>query len=154
MSENIVHSTANLYRNFYTICTCAVCWCCCVDGRHEGPVWQLAWAHPIYGSVLATCGYDRKVILWKEQDSGWNKIYEYSNHDSSGNHFNCCILLSVIAMLSVIMSIGTFSCNNIKQRRIISINYCLYVDPFCASVLLSVYCFCRWYNDVTSLTHI
>jgi len=54
--------------------------------RHEGPVWQLAWAHPVYGSVLATCGYDRKVILWKEQDSGWAKIYEYSNHDSSGKH--------------------------------------------------------------------
>lgn len=52
---------------------------------HEGPVWQLAWAHPVYGSVLATCGYDRKVILWKEQDSGWTKIYEYSNHDSSVN---------------------------------------------------------------------
>ena len=47
-------------------------------------MWQLAWAHPVYGSVLATCGYDRKVILWKEQDSGWTKIYEYSNHDSSG----------------------------------------------------------------------
>ena len=57
--------------------------------RHEGPVWQLAWAHPVYGSVLATCGYDRKVILWKEQDSGWTKIYEYSNHDSSGTTL-CC----------------------------------------------------------------
>jgi len=58
---------------------------CCVYS-HEGPVWQLAWAHPVYGSVLATCGYDRKVILWKEQDSGWTKIYEYSNHDSSGRN--------------------------------------------------------------------
>jgi len=63
--------------------------------RHDGPVWQLAWAHPVYGSVLATCGYDRKVILWKEQDTGWTKIYEYSNHDSSGqtaciSHLSIC----------------------------------------------------------------
>lgn len=28
---------------------------------HEGPVWQVAWAHPKYGSILASCSYDRKV---------------------------------------------------------------------------------------------
>jgi len=52
---------------------------------HEGPVWQLAWAHPMYGSILATCGYDKRVIMWKELDSGWDQIYEYKNHDSSVN---------------------------------------------------------------------
>jgi len=56
-----------------------------VFNRHDGPVWQLAWAHPMYGSILATCGYDRKVIMWKEIDDLWQKIYEYANHDSSGN---------------------------------------------------------------------
>jgi protein transport protein SEC13 len=39
----------------------------------------------MYGSILATCGYDRKVIMWKEMESGWGKIYEYSSHDSSVN---------------------------------------------------------------------
>ncbi|WAR26078.1 SEC13-like protein [Mya arenaria] len=52
---------------------------------HEGPVWQLAWAHPMYGSLIASCGYDRKVILWKETNGTWGKLYEYSNHDSSGD---------------------------------------------------------------------
>ena len=52
--------------------------------RHEGPVWQLCWAHPMYGSVLASCGYDRKVIIWKETNGSWDKLFEYSNHDSSG----------------------------------------------------------------------
>jgi len=33
-------------------------WMCC---SHEGPVWQVAWAHPKYGSILASCSYDRKV---------------------------------------------------------------------------------------------
>lgn len=52
---------------------------------HEGPVWQVAWAHPMFGSLLASCSYDRKVILWKETAGNWDKIYEYSDHDSSVN---------------------------------------------------------------------
>lgn len=52
---------------------------------HEGPVWQVAWAHPMYGTILASCSYDRKVLLWKETGGTWNKIYEYNNHDSSVN---------------------------------------------------------------------
>lgn len=51
---------------------------------HEGPVWQIAWAHPMYGSILASCGYDRKVIIWKENGGSWEKLHEYANHDSSG----------------------------------------------------------------------
>ncbi|XP_041348333.1 protein SEC13 homolog [Gigantopelta aegis] len=52
---------------------------------HDGPVWQLAWAHPMFGNLLASCGYDRKVIIWKEMNGTWDKLYEYSNHDSSVN---------------------------------------------------------------------
>ncbi|CAF4692735.1 unnamed protein product, partial [Rotaria magnacalcarata] len=26
---------------------------------HEGPVWQLSWSHPTFGSLLASCSYDR-----------------------------------------------------------------------------------------------
>merc|ERR1712098_1003221 len=37
---------------------------------HEGPVWQVAWAHPRFGSILATCSYDRRVVIWsKESDA-------------------------------------------------------------------------------------
>jgi protein transport protein SEC13 len=25
---------------------------------HEGPVWQVAWAHPKFGTLLASCSYD------------------------------------------------------------------------------------------------
>lgn len=52
---------------------------------HGGPVWQLSWAHPKFGNILASCSYDRKVILWKENNGEWTKYYEYSNHDSSVN---------------------------------------------------------------------
>ena len=33
---------------------------------HDGPVWAIAWAHPRYGNILASCGFDRKVNVFKE----------------------------------------------------------------------------------------
>uniref|UniRef100_K1R2G9 Protein SEC13 homolog n=3 Tax=Magallana gigas TaxID=29159 RepID=K1R2G9_MAGGI len=55
---------------------------------HDGPVWQLAWAHPMFGNLIASCSYDRKVIIWKETNGSWGKLYEYQNHDSSVNSVN------------------------------------------------------------------
>lgn len=31
---------------------------------HSGPVWQVCWAHPRFGPILASCGYDCRVIIW------------------------------------------------------------------------------------------
>jgi len=68
---------------------------------HEGPVWQLSWSHPTFGSLLASCSYDRKVLIWKEVSSTglppqstntagaggtqYSVIYEYDRHTSSVN---------------------------------------------------------------------
>lgn len=52
---------------------------------HEGPVWEVAWAHPMFGNYLASASYDRKVIVWKETNGTWNKLNEFNNHDSSVN---------------------------------------------------------------------
>ncbi|MEQ2185740.1 GTPase-activating protein S13 [Goodea atripinnis] len=52
---------------------------------HEGPVWQVAWAHPMFGNILASCSYDRKVIIWKEENGAWDKMHEYTGHESSVN---------------------------------------------------------------------
>lgn len=44
---------------------------------HEGPVWQVCWAHPKYGSLLASCSFDHRVIVWKEvQESQWAQVTE------------------------------------------------------------------------------
>lgn len=61
--------------------------------RHEGPVWQVAWSHPMFGNYLASCSYDKKVIIWKEMlnnkfnnnASSWSAFYEYCGHESSVN---------------------------------------------------------------------
>lgn len=83
--------------------------------RHEGPVWQVAWAHPSFGPILASCSYDGKVIIWKDTGSGnqsnaaasgaggyrsqqygsavgggneWTKIKEHALHSASGECSN------------------------------------------------------------------
>jgi WD40 repeat protein len=75
---------------------------------HSGPVWQIAWAHPSFGPILASCSYDGRVYVWKEvaQAAGggrggggvgmggsagardgpgeWEKIKEHGAHGASG----------------------------------------------------------------------
>lgn len=54
---------------------------------HEGPVWQVAWAHPKFGSILASCSYDGKALIWKEQPETqqWSIIAEHKIHQASVN---------------------------------------------------------------------
>ncbi|KAI8813970.1 protein transporter SEC13 [Cladochytrium replicatum] len=52
---------------------------------HEGPVWQVAWAHPKYGNVLASCSYDGKVFIWKETNGQFVKVKEHAAHTASVN---------------------------------------------------------------------
>lgn len=54
-----------------------------VRGSHDGPVWQVAWAHPTFGNLLASGSYDRKVIVWKETPAGWEPVKEHLAHESS-----------------------------------------------------------------------
>jgi len=53
---------------------------------HEGPVWQVAWAHPMFGVLLASCSYDGKVMVHREAPPGvWTPIHEQCAHDASVN---------------------------------------------------------------------
>jgi protein transport protein SEC13 len=53
---------------------------------HEGPVWQVAWAHPKFGALLASCGYDNRVVIWKEvSEHVWQQLYVSTVHTASVN---------------------------------------------------------------------
>lgn len=53
---------------------------------HQGPVFAVAWGHPKYGNILASCGFDNRVIIWKEeQQNMWSQIYVSSLHTASVN---------------------------------------------------------------------
>ena len=53
---------------------------------HAGPVWQVSWAHPSFGNILASCSFDHKVFIWQESSGKWTKIAEFS-HKSSGKFY-------------------------------------------------------------------
>lgn len=53
---------------------------------HEGPVWQVCWSHPKFGNMLASCSYDRRVIIWREQSpNDWQIIHKDEEHQGSVN---------------------------------------------------------------------
>ena len=55
---------------------------------HEGPVWQVAWAHPKFGSLLASCSFDHRVIVWKEvQDNQWQQVRRVLQLDRAASYF-------------------------------------------------------------------
>lgn len=54
---------------------------------HEGPVWEVSWAHPKFGSVLASCSFDGTVLLHRERAPGdW--ILLSANRDSHESSVN------------------------------------------------------------------
>ncbi|KAF8820039.1 WD domain, G-beta repeat-containing protein [Cardiosporidium cionae] len=53
---------------------------------HVAPVWQVAWAHPKFGNLLASCSYDKKVLVWKEaQPNQWITVFSGEDHTASVN---------------------------------------------------------------------
>jgi len=84
---------------------------------HEGPVWQVAWAHPKFGSILASCSYDRKVFVWKEVNTNaWSTIYQYPGHELSVNSISWAPheygLTLACASADGTISVQTFKDNN------------------------------------------
>eukprot|EP00918_Siedleckia_nematoides_P085136 GHVU01187181.1.p1 GENE.GHVU01187181.1~~GHVU01187181.1.p1 ORF type:complete len:320 (-),score=34.16 GHVU01187181.1:258-1217(-) len=53
---------------------------------HDGPVWQVCWSHPKFGNLLATCSYDRKIIVWKEMAAqAWSVVHKTDDLSGSVN---------------------------------------------------------------------
>merc|ERR1711881_718510 len=53
---------------------------------HAGAIWQLAWAHPVYGSVLASCSYEGDCIIYKKNESkGKMEIMHKKRHAKALN---------------------------------------------------------------------
>lgn len=59
---------------------------------HEGPVWQVSWAHPKFGVLLASCSFDGGVLIHREQRPGeWTVLHSArALHDSSVNGVAFC----------------------------------------------------------------
>lgn len=52
---------------------------------HEGPVWEVSWAHPKFGAILASCSFDGSVLIHREQRQ-WAVLHSATRlHESSVN---------------------------------------------------------------------
>ncbi|KAH9260938.1 hypothetical protein BASA81_000634 [Batrachochytrium salamandrivorans] len=56
----------------------------CNLGGHQGPVWEVAWAHPRWGTLLGSCSYDGNVLLHKQDENTgiWSEWFRYSANAS------------------------------------------------------------------------
>ena len=53
---------------------------------HIGPIFKLSWSHPTFGPILATCGFDKKINIFRiEQNNKLEKIYEHDKHNNCIN---------------------------------------------------------------------
>mmetsp|Transcript_6123 Transcript_6123/g.12626 ORF Transcript_6123/g.12626 Transcript_6123/m.12626 type:complete len:333 (+) Transcript_6123:136-1134(+) len=59
---------------------------------HEGPVWQVSWAHPKFGVILASCSFDGSVLIHREnRPRDWTLLYAARHlHESSVNSVAFC----------------------------------------------------------------
>ncbi|KAK8084930.1 protein transporter sec-13 [Apiospora hydei] len=86
---------------------------------HEGAVWCVSWAHPKYGNILASAGYDGKVFIWREQQNQWQKIFDFALHKASVNmvswspHESGCLL--ACASSDGTVSVLEFKDNNFQH---------------------------------------
>jgi len=115
---------------------------------HEGPVWQVAWAHPKFGAILASCSYDRRICIWREVSSNeWKKAYEYDKHESSVNSISWAphefgLILACASSdcsISVISLRGdnTWEAQRIPQTHAIGVNSVSWAPYVSNSALIS-----------------
>lgn len=78
---------------------------------HDGPVWEVAWAHPSWGTVLASCSYDGSVIIYREEAAGrWSVAYKWSTGGGTSiNSLEFCPVEHGRLMLACASSDGHFS---------------------------------------------
>eukprot|EP01080_Neovahlkampfia_damariscottae_P010535 gene10535-3056_t len=98
---------------------------------HDGPVWQVSWAHPSFGNILASCSFDHKVIIWKETSNVWSIIKQFK-HDSSVNSISwsspdfglCLVAASSDSSISITTSVDgvTWSTSYLKGAHKIGVN--------------------------------
>jgi len=60
---------------------------------HDGAVWCVAWAHPKFGTILASSSYDGRVLIWRSSQtnvssasaSSFQRVFESTLHSASVN---------------------------------------------------------------------
>ncbi|CAB0043712.1 unnamed protein product [Trichogramma brassicae] len=60
---------------------------------HVGPVWQVAWAHPKFGNIVASCGYDSSdgsISILTNNGNNWDTHKISNAHTIGCNSVSWC----------------------------------------------------------------
>lgn len=58
-----------------------------IKNGHNQPINDLSFSHPYFGTYLASCGNDKKLIIWKEKSlNNYENIFEYKHKSPA----KCC----------------------------------------------------------------
>ena len=101
--EGVVHDVAyDFYGKRMASCSSIINFCpktiklvsgyAVLNGKqHQSPVWKVDWAHPEYGQLVASCSFDRTVVIWVPQTRrpaigrgdhhGFVNVYEFKFTD-------------------------------------------------------------------------
>ena len=65
-------------------------WICTneIVGKHKGAIWRVAWADPEFGSIIASCGYDQCVYVYREKEAYDKNAGHKKNTLSTGRTWN------------------------------------------------------------------
>lgn len=106
---------------------------------HDGPVWQVSWAHPKFGVILASASYDGKVLIWREEQGRWSIISEHTVHQASVNSVSWApheygaqlLVTSSDGKISIVeyKEDGTTSSSVIDQAHAIGVNSATWAPP-------------------------
>ncbi|GMH72434.1 hypothetical protein TrLO_g15557 [Triparma laevis f. longispina] len=56
---------------------------------HTGPVWEVSWSHPKYGTLLASCSFDGLACIHRESPSRtWNTIHSHCMKEEERSSIN------------------------------------------------------------------
>lgn len=87
----------------------------------------------MFGSLLASCSYDRRVIIWRENAGQWTQWHEFKSHDSSVNAvqfapYECGLMFAAassdgsVSILSSGNNGATWDLSKITGAHLVSIN--------------------------------
>ena len=98
---------------------------------HDGPVWACAWAHPKFGTLLASASFDHHVMIHKETEPNvFTCAYKtpVGTHDGSVNAISwapheygaklaCASSDGTVSVISYDASAGTWSVEKIERAH-------------------------------------
>ena len=87
---------------------------------HIGPLFKLSWSHSTFSPILASCGFNKKVNLYQnEQNSKLEKIYEHNKHNKCINTLKFSPSSNNLLLISGYLNGNIITCENLNKGFII-----------------------------------